>query len=524
MSTKIFLEVIALLLVMQVILSCKKEYSCEGCINDNQPPVAIAGPDQGITLPTDSISLDGSSSNDPDGTISEWLWTKISGPASFNIVNTTTAKTVVRNLDTGIYRFELKVVDNGNLSATDTVQISITDPRQPNRPPVAYAGTDTTIILPANTVNLDGSASTDPDNNITGYAWTKISGPASFNFANGNAVQTQVTNLVEGVYQFELKVTDASGLFDTDTVKVQVTVMCPQPSPAPLCTTNCGKIVFVSNRDGNDEIYTCNADGSNVTRLTNDPVADGMPVWSPDGAHIVFCKFNVYPYCGNIYIMNADGSNVRQLTFTGDAAYPSWSPDGTKIAFTDMIDETVNGWVSTIKIVNSSNGSVLIQTGLYGASVIPSPAWSPDGTKIAFDSDWNGWDFVSDIFTICPNGGNRSLLTSQLFNDYDYWKPAWSPNGSKLSVTIFPMGYQGGTISAAHIGVMNPDGTGLTVIVTGNMGDYNVETRTSWSPDGERILFTSWDTNNTKNIKWVASNGSSSGTIITNGWDADWKH
>jgi Tol biopolymer transport system component len=140
--------------------------------------------------------------------------------------------------------------------------------------------------------------------------------------------------------------------------------------------------------------------------------------------------------------MNADGSNVVQLTFTGDAEYPAWSPDGTRIAFTDEIDETVNGWISTIKVVNSSNGSVLMQTGMYGSSVIPSPAWSPDGTKIAFDSDWNAWDIISDIFTICPNGDNLSLLTSQFFNDYDYWKPGWSPNGSKLSVTIFPMGYQ----------------------------------------------------------------------------------
>jgi hypothetical protein len=53
--------------------------------NKNKPPIAVAGPDQVVTLPTDSVSLDGSSSSDPDGRISEWLWTKISGPASFDI-------------------------------------------------------------------------------------------------------------------------------------------------------------------------------------------------------------------------------------------------------------------------------------------------------------------------------------------------------------------------------------------------------------------------------------------------------
>ena len=59
-------------------LSCKKERSCEGCINGNKPPIAVAGPDQVITLPTDSVSLDGNASSDPDGIISNWLWTKIS--------------------------------------------------------------------------------------------------------------------------------------------------------------------------------------------------------------------------------------------------------------------------------------------------------------------------------------------------------------------------------------------------------------------------------------------------------------
>ena len=88
-------------------LSCKKEKSCEGCINGNKPPIAIAGPDQVVTLPTDSISLDGKASSGPDGTISDpiaigWLWTKISGPVSFSIANSSITRTVVKNLAAGI--------------------------------------------------------------------------------------------------------------------------------------------------------------------------------------------------------------------------------------------------------------------------------------------------------------------------------------------------------------------------------------------------------------------------------------
>jgi len=95
---KIFLSYLIPSVIAGVIfISCKKETSCENC-KRSKPPIAVAGPDQVITLPTDSISLDGSSSNDPDGTISEWLWKKIEGPASFMIVNTATSKTQVRGM------------------------------------------------------------------------------------------------------------------------------------------------------------------------------------------------------------------------------------------------------------------------------------------------------------------------------------------------------------------------------------------------------------------------------------------
>jgi hypothetical protein len=90
-----------------------------------------------------------------------------------------------------------------------------------NRPPQANAGIDTSTTLPGNTVILDGSA-TDPDNNISTYRWTKVDGPSTFSIVNANSLTTQAANLVEGVYHFELKVTDAGGLFARDTVKVTV--------------------------------------------------------------------------------------------------------------------------------------------------------------------------------------------------------------------------------------------------------------------------------------------------------------
>lgn len=203
-------------------ISCKKETSCENCKEKNKPPIAVAGPDQVITLPTDSVLLDSRTSSDPDGIISSFRWTKISGPYSFTIIKPSDSTTKVITLVKGVYLFELKVTDNGGLSAKDTVQITVNDLIQTNHPPIAKAGPDQIIILPTNTTNLDGSSSTDPDNNITSYTWTKISGPSSYIIANSNSAQTQITNLAEGIYLFELKVTDAGGLFSKDTVQISV--------------------------------------------------------------------------------------------------------------------------------------------------------------------------------------------------------------------------------------------------------------------------------------------------------------
>ena len=110
---KIFLSFLILSIAgIGIFISCKKELSCENCgvnppVSTNKSPIANAGMDQTIILPTDSVSLDGSASSDPDGTISEWLWTKISGPASFNISNASVALIVVKSLVAGTYQFEL---------------------------------------------------------------------------------------------------------------------------------------------------------------------------------------------------------------------------------------------------------------------------------------------------------------------------------------------------------------------------------------------------------------------------------
>ncbi len=141
----------------------------------NQPPVANAGNDQTITLPTNSVNLFGSG-NDSDGTIVSYQWSKISGPTQFTIVSPFQAQTTVNNLVQGTYQFQLTVTDNLGATGTDVVIITVNP--APNQAPIANAGSNHNITLPTNSVTLVGSGN-DPDGSIASYQWTKISGPCS---------------------------------------------------------------------------------------------------------------------------------------------------------------------------------------------------------------------------------------------------------------------------------------------------------------------------------------------------------
>jgi len=439
-------------------LSCKKEESCEGCINGNKPPTAIAGPDQVITLPTDSVSLDGSSSSDPDGTISNWLWTKISGPASFNIVNAVSAKTFVRNLDTGTYRFELKVTDNGNLSATDSIQIVVTDPRQANRPPVANAGTDQTIILPTNTVNLDGSSSTDPDNNITSYSWTKISGPASFTISNANAIQAQVINLVHGVYQFELRVTDAGTLFSKDTM--QVTITSQPPPPSTLCPPANRPIINAQLIPFGD---------LSIARAGVAAVAAGNKLFFAGGYNAggPSSRVDIYNLTTNTWSTN-ELSIARHTIVTGVA--------GDKILFAgghytndyatrvDIYDLTTNIWsIAELSEARDEMAVAVIGNKIFFAGGFTSQFWltGPSSRVDIYDATSNLWTTTTlseargSITAVATENkihfaggydGNNSGSPTNKVDIYDANSGSWSTSILNIGRTFFAGTYQAGRI------------------------------------------------------------------------------
>jgi hypothetical protein len=202
----------------------------------NQAPTANAGPDKVVTLPANTTTLAGSGT-DPDGSITSYLWTKVSGPSGGTISSSTSATTNITGLVQGVYKFELRVTDNnGGIGAIgrDTVQVTVN--AVSNQPPVANAGADKSIALPVNSVTLSGSG-TDADGSVAAYTWTKLTGPATFSIASANSATTTINSLVQGVYTFELKVTDNNGANATDVVQVTVTGTTNTPysgTPLPI--------------------------------------------------------------------------------------------------------------------------------------------------------------------------------------------------------------------------------------------------------------------------------------------------
>ncbi|MCY4091631.1 MAG: hypothetical protein OXF62_12490, partial [Caldilineaceae bacterium] len=141
----------------------------------------------------------------------------------------------------------------------------------------------------------------------------------------------------------------------------------PGVERGPSC---CEKIAFVSDREGNKDIYVMDSDGSNVVRLTHDSADDYSPEWSPDGSRIMFLS-DRYDRT-ELYVLNADGSNVSLLVsdFSGSRSLV-WSPDGKRIAFYGQ-----PGGNPDIYVVNVDSSGIIRLTDHPQVDVLPS--WSPD--------------------------------------------------------------------------------------------------------------------------------------------------
>ena len=192
--------------------------------------MANAGNDATLTLPVHQATLNGSASHDPDGSINQYTWTKLSGPSQLSMGSAGSVYCALSNLVEGTYTFRLVVTDNYGHTGDDTVKVFVNP--APNIVPVARAGSDTILFFPVSSVVLNGNGSYDPDGAIASFNWVRLSGPGSATLINSTASTPTITGLLPGVHVIQLTVTDNKGKTATDQINITVNTAINRPPVA----------------------------------------------------------------------------------------------------------------------------------------------------------------------------------------------------------------------------------------------------------------------------------------------------
>ena len=499
----------------------------------NQPPVAACqnitravGPNCQAVVTAQDVS---GSSSDPDG---DAITLAMSPAGPFTV---------------GIHSVTLTVTDSHGASATCTATVTIVD----ETPPVIACPSN--IVTPAGVGQCSAVVvySTTATDNCSATVTCSPPSGSSFNIgtttvvcvgadAAGNSTNCSFSVTVRDLQPPAItcppNVTATAGAGATSAVVNYsqpqtadncpgTTILCAPPSgasfPIGSTTVNCtatdgsgnaaqcsftvavsgpsvqaDKIVFESSRNGNLEIYSMNADGTSVMRLTSHSALDFNPAWSPDRSKIAFTSGRTGN--GDIYVMNADGSNLTRLTSNSaieDDA--SRSPDGTKIAFWSSRDGNPEIYVMNADGTNQTRVTSNPRSDTQ-------PQWSPDGTKLVFVSNRSSL-LNFDIYTMNADGSNVTRLTTNASIDES---PDWSPDGTKIVFTS-----NRSNLLDFEIWVMNADGSNQLRLTSSTRSSV----RPTWSRDGANITFaTNRDSLLNFEIYTMGANGSSQTRITTN--------
>lgn len=260
-----------------------------------------------------------------------------------------------------------------------------------------------------------------------------------------------------------------------------------------------GLLVFVSSDEPEKYgIYTSTASGEERTRISP-AYYDADPSWSPNGRRIVYMAST-----GHVWTMRADGSDKRRVTQTANwrRVHPVFSPDGSRVMYSEFIDGPKGRAVFTVKL----DGTGLRRIGRNLPGGLMNAVYSPDGSRIAFEY-WLKGDadpYASGIYTVRLDGTGLRQVTGAGNQDRS---PNWSPSGTKIL-------FERHTPDVA-IHVIRNDGTGRQKLAA--FGNANAKDPV-WSPSGTRIVFTREAIDDTI---WTMRADGSEKTQIINGPRAD---
>jgi Tol biopolymer transport system component len=277
------------------------------------------------------------------------------------------------------------------------------------------------------------------------------------------------------------------------------------PSGTIDVSTLTGRIAFSGGPYPNLDIYAIEADGSRLRQVTSRAAAEFDPSWSPDGSRIAYRYQTTNDQSTDIYVIDADGSRARNLSGNdGKADWgPAWSPDGSLIAWNTSAEGDVGFDLGLIR--PDGTGRTEARPGVF----VEYPAWSPDGSQVAFMSQIPEEGSQYDIFVMDKDGSHVLRLTTD--RAVDGW-PSWSPDGRVIafSSTRDDCGQSSaqGCLSTGDIGpyhmiyLMAPDGSAQRPLsrLFGQIAD--------WSPDGRYLVF-----EGRTGLTVLSADGSANGTI-----------
>ena len=257
------------------------------------------------------------------------------------------------------------------------------------------------------------------------------------------------------------------------------------PVGASVSHTPTGDLLIALQPDGGmQQLFVIPAHGSESRLLVPDGTFDGDQkegVWSPDGSQVAFIV--EYDHSADLHVVNADGSDLRLLAPAPPhephpervltQGSPAWSPDGTKIAFASSRAWDQGGL--DIYVINSDGTN--LQRLTDDPSFEESPRWSPDGSMIAFEVHGDGGDHYGNVYVMNADGSERRRLVEATGSG----DPKWSPDGEWIA-------YADGRVCCA-IHIVRPDGTQRRDLTGGGISGRWPR----WSPDGRLLAWNSHD-------------------------------
>jgi TolB protein len=238
------------------------------------------------------------------------------------------------------------------------------------------------------------------------------------------------------------------------------------------------KIAFVSDRDGNHEIYMMDYDGANQTRLTFNKVDDISPAFSPDGKMIAYTSYQ--SLTAGLYILQVYEGRRIAVSTKGISSAPAWSPDGKKLAFSSTRDQDGNMeiYIADIDEDSLKRGSFRIKRLTFNQGTDTAPSWSPTGRQIVFVSDRGG---TPQIYTMDAEGSNVQRASFGGSTHCD--SPAWSPVGDRI---VFVARVE--NIFDLYLLDLHTQQISKLTELTGSNA---MNESPAWSPDGRHIVFKS---------------------------------